>query len=124
MATDYKKWDRVDYKSLGASSSSSDVSDDDAAHRGRGSSSDRKEPETVTPEEYIRRTEEVEKAKARLKELEKEQDVLQKKLQASEAASKRTERWMQVGFFVMAMLLMAVQYYLGGGWDAPAPIDG
>lgn len=92
--TDYKKWDKVDFKNLGYSSS-----EDEAPTR---------EKQT---KEYVKSVEEIEATKARLKQLEKEKEVLEKRLVTSQKNRDRMDWMLKIGLVVFAAIMFAIQHY-------------
>jgi hypothetical protein len=102
--TDYAKFDRIDWKSLGAD-------DDDERPRKERDEATRTGPPEDSPEgqmqAYLKHQAEVESAKKRLAELEVEQKAAELKLLELERQRKFTDRIM-IGLAVAFCVLMAL----------------
>jgi hypothetical protein len=108
--TDYSKWDKVNFKELGVDSSSSDDDGSDEEHPQPGQQVAAKKVSEV--EAYMERVKTADAAKARLAELEKEQEVLQKQMARTMEQHRRQEMYIRVGLVAIIVIGFLIQAYV------------
>uniref|UniRef100_A0A7S1L1W3 Uncharacterized protein n=1 Tax=Neobodo designis TaxID=312471 RepID=A0A7S1L1W3_NEODS len=99
--TDYAKWDKIDYKALGADDEEEAAAAERARMREEGAVSGQTDPARA----YVEHAAEVEAAKKRLKELEEEQKQAELKLIQLDKEKKMMDRMFAIGAVALAILM-------------------